>query len=252
VILRDGSRYRGLIVESIPDDHISIAIAEGTLRQLPFEEVVYAGPSKTAPASPVVATRTASRDERPHTETKRRSPKPGESMVHFRTRTPELTVWVAEVSNGPNGPTDSGFRRLCEAPCSEPLEHGLYRLAYSRADSRPLEVKSNININREAAVEADISSRRGTRVAGWVILGLGAATGTVLLSLTFDPLKGRRDGYIVGGVAALALGPTLGLPLALTSDTAIVAEVGLPRSTPNTPNAGDTGTYNGLAWTGRF
>jgi hypothetical protein len=253
IVLRDGSRYRGIILESIPKDHITIAITRDELRRIPFEEVVYAGPLEGAKRRSLVSAQATTPLEKDQSLAMKSVTKIGESMVHIRTKTPGLVVWIAEIPSTSNATTDTGFRRLCEAPCREPIEHGRYRLAYSLGDRKPLEVKSVVNVTREGTLEAEIRSMAPQRILGWIVFGLSAATGTALISAsTATASTSRRDKLIAGGIATMAGGSALGLPLALTSDTALVVDLDATPVNGNPTRDGETGAFKGLSWIGQF
>jgi hypothetical protein len=268
VVLKDGSRYRGKIVEAVAGEHILIEVSPGTVRQLLMTEVVYAGPIKMGPPMTAVVTGapapapaplnsflagpTAPALSNPVTvATTEVSAKPGEAIAHFQSKTPGLIVWVASEPLQANQGT--GFKRLCETPCSYPLLFGDYRIAYSIGASTPRESKSRIRIQRETHFETELVSNRAPRVLGWVVLGIGAAAGTVMLStgVGLPPGDERRSKYVTGGVVALAGGVLVGLALGLTPDAAVVVDV-TPPVKANGSAASNHDSFHGLSFVGRF
>ena len=270
VVLKDGSRYRGKIVEAVAGEHILIEVSPGTVRQLSMAEVAYAGPIKMGPPMTAVVTGapapapapaplnsfltgpTAPALSNPVTvATTELSAKPGEAIAHFQSKTPGLIVWVAAES--PQANQSSGFKRLCETPCSYPLTFGDYRIAYSIGADLPRESKSRIRIQRETRFETELVSNRAPRVLGWVVLGIGAAAGTVMVSTGagLPPGDERRSKYVTGGVVALAGGLLVGLALGLTPDAAVVVDV-----TPPVKDKGSAASthdsFHGLSFIGRF
>jgi hypothetical protein len=272
VVLKNGSRFRGKIIEAIAGDHISIEVAPGAMRQVSMAEVTYAGPLKlgppmtaitlnpAAPVSPTPVADVAADPVAPVSPTPpapvtavatELSAKPGEALVNFQTKTPGLIVWVAAES--PLSKQVSGFKRLCEAPCRYPLQLGNYKIAYSIGSDKPLEAKNLVRIAKDSTIETEIVSHRVGRTIGWVILGLGAATGTVLVSTAAGFHQGdpRRKKYATNGVLSVAGGVMIGLSLGLMSDTAVVVELAPPTQGKN-PTASPQASYNGLSFVGRF
>jgi hypothetical protein len=270
VVLKNGSRFRGKIIEAIAGDHISIEVAPGSVRQVSMAEVTYAGPLKMGPpmtamtlspapsvsptpvaaADPVASVSPTPSAPVPAAATEL-SAKPGEALVSFQTKTPGLIVWVAAESPLPN--QGSGFKRLCEAPCHYPLQLGNYKIAYSVGSDKPLEAKNLVRITKDSTFETEVVSHRVGRTIGWVILGLGAATGTVLVSTAAGFHQGdpRRKKYATNGVLSVAGGVMIGLSLGLMSDTAVVVELAPPTQDKN-PTASPEASYNGLSFVGRF
>lgn len=255
VVLKDGSRYRGTIVETVPDDHILIEVAKDTVRQVSMADVVYAGPLKSGPPMTTIAgAPTQPRIQSPASDSgSTRIASPGEEMVHFQSKTPGLVVWVAAEPSEFNNGQVGGFERFCDTPCSKPLRSGIYRIAYSVGADKPLESKLRISIQRETWLEGAFVSNRSQRVFGWIVLGLGAATGTLMLSTAAGLNTGdhRRKSYVTAGVVGLVGGLALGLPLGLSSDKAIVVELSPPELAKNGVS-GSQVSYNGFSFVGRF
>lgn len=252
VILKDGTRYRGTILEAVANDHILIQIAADTLREAPMSEVVYAGSVQEAPATgPIKGAMPPAMEPVKGTPTaESRAPQLGEVVVHFQTRTPELIVWMEEVES----PTAVGMVRFCEAPCSRPVMKGQYRVFYSVGDSKPRAVSSTLNLTRETWLEGNLESERNTRVFGFVVLGIGGTVGSILLSSAAAMSTVKPDtasNHALAGAAFIAGGLMLGLPLGLTRDTAVVVEVSGPEFVAHATSGGQR-RFSGLSLRGSF
>lgn len=262
VLLADGTRYRGTILEAVAGDHVLIRIAKDTLREAPMEEVVYAGPAQGAPAmqpqrgvraatSATGAANAASAATYSAAPSEERPLGPGEVWVHFETGTPSLTVWLSPMDR----PDRGGLSRLCEAPCKRAVPEGKYRVAFSVGDRKPREAASALNLRHEAWLRADLESRRGARVLGFVTLGIGALVGTLVISSAI-PLwqytdKDRAMNRTLIGAGLLGGGLAIGLPLGLMGDTAVVVALPRPNQTRDFIQSGSD-EFRGLALRGSF
>jgi hypothetical protein len=152
-------------------------------------------------------------------------------------------VQLGDVPNGTLGDrpitTDNapGYAHVC-ATCDVSLAPGTYRLALAQPGGAPLEPREAVTIAGPSTVTGTYTSRRGLRIAGWTMMGLGVVVGTVFALeaanqgtscyyangtsgpriCTDSPAPGPMWGTAAGlGVAAI-----VGLVLALQHDDATI------------------------------
>jgi len=160
-----------------------------------------------------------------------------ETRVRFEATTADTDFHVHR--GGPHDRAPSvddapGYAHVCTAPCDVTMAPGTYRLALSQPGRAPLD--SAVTLQGPSTVTGTYTSRRGLRIAGWSLMGLGVIAGSVVaigaatrapsciptadihhatcLPTDAGPLWGTAVGF---GVAAV-----VGLVLALQHDDATI------------------------------
>jgi hypothetical protein len=130
-----------------------------------------------------------------------------------------------------------GYAHVC-ASCDVSLEPGTYRLALAQPGGSPLEPREAVTISGPSTVTGTYTSRRGLRIAGWTLMGVGVTVGTLVAigGATRAPTcvypegtrasavcSDRPDAAPFWGVAAgLGVAAVVGLVLALQHDDATI------------------------------
>ena len=246
VILRNGTRYSGTIIEFVPNDHLLVRLADNLVREVPVNQVVYAGAAVGAPPIAINGSVVPS-------QVVQVVARPGEAMVHFQSGTPGLVVWMSRLASPTDSSNGTGFVQICQTPCERPVAIGSYRIAYSVGGGKVTTSDSRIHIQREEWLQADLNSRKGARILGWIVLGAGGVTGSVLASYALGMPHGWPERKTYGTLSALSfvVGLGLGLPLGLTSDKAIVLSYEAPRSIRSLTDGSQSG-FTGLTFTGQL
>lgn len=208
VRLVSGAEYKGQIAERVPDSHVVIVTMVGETKRFAWSEVAYAGyveprivaemaPDTTplvTPVTPVAA---------PGMPVDL-GPAPGLVRLGLQSSPPGIT-WHAE---------DSARRRrtLCMAPCTADLTPGLYRLGLSASGRPTVWLPASKRVEGNASWRGDYHSKRGSRIAGAVILGVGVPVGLITL---FAGVRANSDADRVcssGGAASGACSGTAASP----------------------------------------
>jgi hypothetical protein len=244
VRLKDGSLFRGTIIELVAGDHVDLVVASGETRRFPIATVEYAGSAQAAaaPAPAAVAPPPAQHVESgDKVELKVEANEP-EVEVQVKTGQANLVgmAWVGGSRGGVGAfsGTASAYSTLCIAPCRTSLPVGSHRLGLSMGNnSSVVEVLSPVTITGPGTLRAEYESRRGIRIAGLVIavtadvIGLGMAYGAFASrpqqcdSYGFCMKGEASSGLIYGGLAVAAIGTIVGFVLALQGDKAAVTFV---------------------------
>ncbi len=201
VKLKNGSLYRGAIMELVAGDHVDVRLPSGETKRFPMGDVDYAGPASGAPGT----TPAPSGLPAPPAPTPARStPSPlvtiegKAARVHFEAKTSETDFHIrtqdVELEGGGFGwgmrgglygfassSEGHGYARICVAPCDATLPVGKYRLALSQEGKKPVEADGAVEIPGPSTVYGTYVSNRATRTAGWVILGVSVAAGLGLM-----------------------------------------------------------------------
>jgi hypothetical protein len=113
---------------------------------------------------------------------------------------------------------------FCEPPCAMRLRPGTYRLALQREGEDPVG-PVRVRVEGTSVLRGEYVSRRGARIAGWVILTLHTIVGA--LSLGFAIRDHRRGSdvlfapvHIGTSTVLLASGVGIGVPLITRRDRA--------------------------------
>lgn len=146
--------------------------------------------------------------------------------VEFRVNQPGLTfnipTVVSEITNNV-----WEYQRLCVAPCETMLAPGEYQLAISSETREPVLVEETIELSEPSVVEGVYRSYTPERMAGWLILGLGAISGLGMGLAGVGYLTNDSDlddeigtWIVAGGATTFALSLIVGSVLASKDDKA--------------------------------
>jgi hypothetical protein len=235
----DGGILRGSIIELVPSQKVVIQLPTGDMREVSMDEVDYAGPADEMPSRRAPAETGASEPTEP-TEPTDTEPPPEEpplaqpvtvqkemAQLTLRADEPGLTYYIYHgATGGAVGPNAvvilHSFDRLCTAPCKANLPAGSYRFALSREADEPTEARPSIDLSAgPSTLDGRFVSRRGTRIAGWILLSVAAVAfgATTALAMTGSsiPLSATMGTALAGGAFTGA-----GVFMVLRRDTARV------------------------------
>jgi hypothetical protein len=102
------------------------------------------------------------------------------------------------------GPPGSKLRRLCLAPCETLVEPGRYQFAARYGTGDAILDDTAFNLDKPATIEAIYDTRRGIRIGGWVLFGVGA-TGAL----------GSAVGLAACGSGCKSAAPSILIPIAV-------------------------------------
>lgn len=247
VVLHNGGMLRGIIVEFVPDQAVSIMLPTGETRTIPMGDVAFAGPSNAAPWNRPSAEAAPSQ---PKEEAE--APKDDDEVKPFITvhaerarlklvaKQPNLTVHVksgtatASVSGRMTSIRSDAYTTICTAPCEASLPVGTHELGVSAPGENVTALEEPVQITGPGTLEASFESNAGARAAGYVVWVAGGVGGTALM------LSGGEDGTsnIVLGSAVLLGGALFGSLLAFTPDrtsVVFIPGVATPSSDPAAP-----------------
>jgi hypothetical protein len=244
VRLKDGSIYRGTIVELVPDDHVDLVLPSGQTRRFQMNDVAYAGSAATredAPAAtPPPAPAPSAAGER--------APKAG---LHLEANQPDVQFLVrvgqAEATGFGYAWGGGGFvsfvghsreyALICTAPCDGELPNGIHRLALSLGGGKAIEAADPVELQGPATLHGTYESRAGTRTLGWVLFGVSLGAGSLIAATslrtrqtcdstgfcyTDKAINGTQLGI---GVGVMLVGGIVGAILGATKDKAIIEVV---------------------------
>lgn len=193
VALRDGSLIRGIVIELIVGDHVSIDTIAGERKTFPMNLVSYAGPADgwSNAAKPTLARQGAEVSVRFETNTP-------ENLVHAREATTLSSfggLGVSATGGGLNlipvfgAGSSATFRPLCAPPCEAVLPAGPHTFALTHANSPLLVDNATLTITKPSVVHAAFVSRRDVRMAGlWTAVG-GLALSAIGVPLSFREVR---------------------------------------------------------------
>jgi hypothetical protein len=186
VRLKDGGMLRGTVIESLPGKYVRIQLADGTARELAYDQVAYAGPVVTNPTPSLVA---PSAPVVPNLQ-KANAPAFNEigvtaQMIKLRLRSPDVGATfslqkgvatsttamtgtvigargVAAITSGVGTTMSEQYDRVCTAPCEVELMAGTrkWKLELPNGDAAATD---NILTQRNATLTATYNSRSGIR-----------------------------------------------------------------------------------------
>lgn len=162
VLLKDGTLFRGTIMELVPGRSVRIVLTTGETRVIPMDSVSYAGAGSAL----------ASASAPPGSQVELRANKSGVTYF-WRGDSARLTI------DG-TGHTLQTYRRVCTAPCELLLPPGTYQMALASGSGDPVAVEEPVVIEGPSTLRAKHTSYAPLRVAG-AILGVGAAIGGIYL-----------------------------------------------------------------------
>jgi hypothetical protein len=247
VRLKDGSMYRGTIVELVAKDHVSVTLANGESRSFPMRDVAYAGPGAQSGAEgpAPVAPGPAPFPRRPPAA---REGGEGEQPVHLEASEKNLQFLVrvgqAETTGAGyafgryGGPVfyaghTVAYSNLCAPPCDATLPAGSHHLALSQDGGKAIEADEPVEISGPTTLRGTYESRRGIRIGGLLIVLGSVIGGTALMVSGIHPTTcddngcsgGLDQGAVWGGVAVMGVGTLVGTIMMLVRDTATIETV---------------------------
>jgi hypothetical protein len=241
VKLKDGSLYRGTIVELVAGDHVDLRLPSGDVKRWAMTDVSYAGETSRSPV--------------PSAPREAAAPRPlvtveaGEARVHFESDTPETDLHIrthdATVTGAGwgarggfvYGAVAHGYDHVCAAPCDATLATGTHRLALSYRGKAPVEPEDAVTLRGPSTIRGTYVDKSGTRIAGWVVVIGSLVGGSALLFASFQSTQDCSlqsvtgsctkqftiDGGLAGGSAAVyVLGTIVGVALAMQHDGATI------------------------------
>jgi hypothetical protein len=290
VKLKDGSMFRGTIMELVPSDHVDITLSSGQSRRFPMRDVAYAGPASGEPSTPPPLP--APSQPAPAQPSPPAQPPPPEPMITVRGDRADVRLEANEgdvsflVRTGQGEFSGSGYAWgrggvsvwgqsrdysiICTAPCDARIPVGTHRLALTQGGGRAIETDDPIEVPGPSTLHGIYESRTGTRVAGWIVLGASVVAGTVVMLTSIkskqDCSIGPNDCYptsdfdttqFLVGTGIMAAGTVVGLVLGLQKDHATIEVVpqGPPRAMLRMPSLAREGASldgSGLALRYRF
>jgi len=231
VTLKNGGMLRGTVVVFEPQKRVVILI-QGTSEQrtVPWTEVdkvergKYPAAKPAPPEEKKPKARRSSDDDDEEEEAapvkRRRAPQRGSSPVSLVSDQPDITFHLR--TGGAQGVVVGGgwsavvqsesFRDLCTAPCSVDLDHRSYRFALSSGGGKVVQSDEPVLIRGPATVTGSLDSYQGTRIAGWLIFGLGTAAGAGMMLAA--PFAGGCEMTSFGICTKRNYGPTVPLLIA--------------------------------------
>ncbi len=183
VRLNNGAEYRGTLAERVPDSHVVILTVVGDTRRFEWAEVAYAGPvqasiaSPAAPAPSALAPSPQSADPSAASEAAA-APSQSDTVSVDLRGFPAGVTWMAQRQQ-------SGERALalCMPPCKAELPKGPYRLGLQIPGRKTAWSPSTFALEEPDIFEGTYDSRRGSRIAGGVVLGGSLATAIALIAV---------------------------------------------------------------------
>jgi hypothetical protein len=173
VRLKDGALYRGTLLEHTPGVRTVVLLHDGSQREFAGDAVaeVIAGAAPSAASAPLPPALAA----RPVSD--------GKVRLHIRT-TPGY-----ELAARKGG--DISYEPLCVTECDTRLPPGPYDFKLTQPHGNTSwQADGLYDIDGESQIDARLASRRSSRIAGGVVLGLGVITGVTLFGVG---LKARAD-----------------------------------------------------------
>ena len=221
VMTHSGGLIRGVIVESVPGEHVVIRVAGGEDRRLDWTDVRFAGRTEDAPAStlpepPSAPSVEATPDERVN--------------VRFVSSQAGLTLHRAHSGRLELGPGSQNVepRRevsmVCHLPCEQVLDVGRHQFGLS-IEGRPPRLAPAIDIESDGRLRAEYIDNGPTLIAGLVAAIAGPLLSSIALGVPFL-LPEDHEAFIPLLAASAVNGPAgiiLGLRLIeLGLDTAVI------------------------------
>jgi hypothetical protein len=208
VVLRDGSRYQGELVEKVPGDHVTIKLATGEIKRFDFADLAPSPSPSALPAPLSGALGIIGADT---------SSPPPEGQVDVRIETSGSDYAYPSLMEAAPGGPDVGWRQICMAPCTARVDAGgLFKIGGRRmadsntfrlgsAPSQTLYVKPSNNIGLALGISF-LAPGIPLSIVGATFLATGSHESPLdTLGLTFSIIGGA---FVVGGVIALLLNPS--------------------------------------------
>ena len=273
VYKKDGTFYRGTVVERDPKGSVTMQLATGKTVTIPMIDVEYAGPTESAPGR---------KDQKPDSEGtvsgEEGQPKAETAHVqaHVTGSRPGLRLHVegaraqafAVVGNQVASFTTSMFIPVCDMPCDVPADPGTYKLGVSKGEDGSVVDAGTVTIpNNDVQLDTKYTSRALVRGLGWAVTlgGLGVGTYMLVDGIGGSHEKCDADGLncsmvsdsstteIVLGTTLMIAGPIVGIIMAGTPDKAhISVRPGVNRDSGPPGSRGTARMVPALAFDGAF
>jgi hypothetical protein len=202
---KDGSMFRGEVVERVPNDHVTIKLATGETKRVEWKDLDHDSLGDRPAIAPAA--------------TRPRHERRAELRVHFEAdhANAVLEREIGSTSSDGGGQTRIVFGTVCQAPCDDVLPAGPgYRVSgpgLRPSDSFSLSGRDDVVIKARNGSASAYSFGGGLMM--WSLLPL--AIGGSLAFLTpkdtadYDYSGLRRSGYVVLGIGVtmVAVGITL-------------------------------------------
>ncbi|RME28500.1 MAG: hypothetical protein D6806_02780 [Deltaproteobacteria bacterium] len=210
VVLKDGSRYRGTIVEAVQGDYVIIRTLSGKNLSFSVSDLSYYGPVRAGvqaerPRKAVSVVTSAV----PRLKMEVKGPS---YPVRFTSKQEGLTFMLHThsvngvgwgVGVGPVFTSTKGYTRICSAPCEAEIPRGRYRLGVSMGDTTV--EAGEVDINGPLTIEGQYKDNSRIRAAGWITFLLTLAAGTAMAAASVDS-EGNLDSGLLGAGTAIMLG----------------------------------------------
>lgn len=271
VRLKDGSLFRGTIVEMVSNDYVVILTMGGESKRLALTDVSYAGPVSKDPLLAGEA-KIEGDAEAPDGEAADEEGGDDEDddrpRVVVRLRKARVKVeskptghsllsreWqvLSTAENSPARVESEGFVELCSTPCELRLPPGKRRFALAKPDGRPVLAPAVTIPPGESRLVGTYHDNSGSRTAGIVLTVLAPIAGSVMVALSSK--DGHLDeGLFYGGLVTTGVGVGIGVGLILMRDR---ADIEVERSARSSFHDRDETIVRaesapGVTWTGAF
>jgi hypothetical protein len=248
VKLKDGSVFRGTIVEFVPGDHVDLLLPSGETRRFAMKDVDYQGPAASPAPPPLPAPHPEARHE--DREARHEDGTRGDSVtVHVASDQDDVALLVQTGQSEFEGVgwgyrswvavsgTSRNYAMICSAPCDAEVPLGTHRMALSLGGGRAAEADDTVRLTEPSTIQVHYESRLGMRVAGWLILGATVIAGSALVvdamsKGTQDCSQGyclsRQDvdkGEVAASIATAVVGGLLSVVLIRQKDQAHIEVV---------------------------
>ena len=248
VYKKDGTFFRGTVVERDPKGSVTLQLATGKTIIIPMIDVEYAGPAESAPGRKDAKANDGN-DESKSPDAKAPEGEANAAASHIRAHVtgsrPGLRLHVeaaraqafAVVGNQVAAFTTSMFLPVCDMPCDVPADPGSYRLGVSKGEDGAVVDAGLVNIpNSDVQLDTKYSSRAWVRGLGWVVtlgsLGVGTYMFVDGLGGSHEQcdaqganctwVSGTNTTEIIAGTSIALGGMIVGIVMAGTSDKAHV------------------------------
>jgi hypothetical protein len=215
---KDGSIYRGTILELVAGDHVVLQTPSGETKRFPMSDV--ASVNTGVATSPVDTSATRTQTPAP----------PNGARVHFESATPGADLYIrtgeATVTGyawgrypGVYSGVVQQYERVCASPCDTTLPAGPQRLALGYEGRGPVETGEAIAVEGPTSLKGTYVDRRGVRIGGWIVFGLSLAASTTMLTVALiqsvpPPCSGSGTSFSCPSSASSVNGGLLGASVA--------------------------------------
>jgi homeobox protein ESX1 len=267
VKLKDGSMYRGVIMELAVGDHVTLRLDSGESMRFVAADVAYAGSADAAPAPPLLPLPPLPPAPPPPPPASPESPPPvpvsvAEAKVRFESASPDVDFHLRTEDATAVGWSGRGgyvvlhgYKHICAAPCDATLPAGRQRLALSQSGGVPIEADDVVDISGPSKVTGTYESHRGTRTTGLIVLLGSPVVGGIMMAASIhsghdcseqavtgscSPTTNLDGGLLGGGIAVVTVGTLAGLLLMLQGDHATITVAPLDAAAASPRPSGKT------------